>query len=92
MRSLPLAVIALLLGCQTDPSLPLPAELKIIAHRGGVVGEEFAENSPAEIEAAVERGYWMVELDIRESRDGRLVVYHDEDFGASTATTASWQR
>lgn len=80
MRSLPLASIALLLGCQPGQPLPPPAELKIIAHRGGVVGEEFAENSPAAIEAAVERGYWMVEIDIRESRDGRLVVHHDEDF------------
>ena len=80
MRPLSFAAIALLLGCQAYQSPP-PAELKIIAHRGGMVGEEFAENSPAAIEAAVERGYWMVELDIRESRDGRLVVHHDEDFG-----------
>ncbi len=72
--------MVLLLGCQPDQSPPPTAEPKIIAHRGGVVGDEFAENSPAAIDAAVERGYWMVELDVRESRDGRLVVHHDEDF------------
>ncbi len=77
---LPVASIVLVLGCQLDPSPPPAAELKIIAHRGGVVGDQFAENSPASIEAAVERGYSMVELDIRESQDGRLVVHHDEDF------------
>jgi hypothetical protein len=54
---------------------------KIIAHRGGVVGDEYAENSPAALEAAIERGYWMIEVDIRESKDGRLVVQHDPDFG-----------
>ena len=53
---------------------------KIIAHRGGVVGGEHAENSPAALAAAVSRGYWMIEVDIRESRDGKLVVHHDADF------------
>ena len=73
---LPVACIVLL-SCSAQP----PAlEPKIIAHRGGVVGDQYAENSPAAIEAAVERGYWMVELDVRESTDGRLVVHHDEDF------------
>jgi hypothetical protein len=55
--------------------------VKIIAHRGGVVGDEYAESSPAALQAAVDRGYWMIEVDIRESKDGRLVVQHDPDFG-----------
>ncbi len=53
---------------------------KIIVHRGGVVGDEHAENSPAAIEAAIGRGYWMLEVDIRESKDGKLVVHHDPDY------------
>jgi hypothetical protein len=53
---------------------------RLIAHRGGVVGEEFAENSPASLHAAIKRGYWMAEVDIRESKDGKLVVQHDPDF------------
>lgn len=56
------------------------ANPKIIAHRGGVVGDEHAENSPASVAAAIERGYWMIEVDIRESADGKLVVQHDADF------------
>lgn len=35
------------------------------------------ENSVAALEEAVRRGYWMVEMDIQESKDGRLVVHHD---------------
>lgn len=62
-----------------EPEAPTPPP-KIIAHRGGVVGSEYAENSPAALDAAVERGYWMIEVDIRESKDGRLVVHHDPDF------------
>ncbi len=53
---------------------------RLIAHRGGIVGDEFAENSAAALQAAIERGYWMIEVDIRESKDGKLVVQHDEDF------------
>lgn len=38
---------------------------KIIAHRGGVVGDEHAENSPAALRTAIDRDYWMIEVDIR---------------------------
>jgi glycerophosphoryl diester phosphodiesterase len=59
-----------------------PAQLciRLIAHRGGVVSEAFSENSPASLEEAVRRGYWMIEVDVQESKDGVLVVHHDPDF------------
>jgi len=56
------------------------APLRLIAHRGGVVSADSAENSPAAVEGAIRRGYWMVEVDVRESKDGRLVVNHDQSF------------
>jgi glycerophosphoryl diester phosphodiesterase len=56
------------------------AEIRLIAHRGGVVDSQFAENSPGAIEEAIRRGYWMIEVDIQPSRDGRLIVHHDENF------------
>lgn len=52
----------------------------LIAHRGGVVGTEHAENSPASVEAAIARGYQMIEVDIRRTRDGRAIVQHDPTF------------
>lgn len=52
----------------------------MIAHRGGVVTDQIIENNLAAIEAAVERGYWMVEVDVRRSRDDVAVVHHDADF------------
>lgn len=55
-------------------------EIRLIAHRGGVVEEIFAENSPGAVEEAIRRGYWMIEIDLRRSRDGRLIVQHDENF------------
>jgi glycerophosphoryl diester phosphodiesterase len=56
------------------------AEIKLIAHRGGVVDEQHAENTLASLQEAIQRGYWMVEVDIRRSKDGELVVQHDKGF------------
>ncbi|MGB9606136.1 MAG: glycerophosphodiester phosphodiesterase, partial [Bryobacteraceae bacterium] len=56
------------------------AEIRLIAHRGGVVDSQFAENSPGAVEEAIRRGYWMIEVDLQPSRDGRLVLHHDENF------------
>ncbi len=54
--------------------------LKLIAHRGGVVDGQRIENNVAAIEEAIKRGYHMLEVDIRESKDGQLVVHHDATF------------
>lgn len=57
-------------------------ELKanLIAHRGGVVDEHRAENSASAIKEAIKRGYRMLEVDLRKSRDGKIVVHHDPTF------------
>lgn len=47
----------------------------IIAHRGA--WGEFPQNSLPALEAAIEMGCEMVELDVRRTRDGRLVAVHD---------------
>lgn len=49
---------------------------KMYAHRG-LHGAERAENSISAFKAAVEAGYG-IELDIRLSGDGELVVFHDD--------------
>ncbi len=77
-----LLLAAFFLGsCVYDP---IPgghiSEPRLIAHRGGVVGDAHAENSPGSVEAAIAAGYWMIEVDVRESADGMMVVHHDEDF------------
>ncbi len=47
-----------------------------IAHRGG--GEDHPENSLPAIAQAVDLGYRYVEIDIRATRDGVPVLFHDE--------------
>lgn len=52
----------------------------LIAHRGGVVDSARAENSLPALQAAIDRGYNMVEVDLRLTKDGHLIVNHDADF------------
>lgn len=69
-----LAAGAFGLGAATDPAFYL------IAHRGGIVDDQHAENSPGSIQAAIERGYWMIEVDIRRTKDGEPILQHDANF------------
>jgi glycerophosphoryl diester phosphodiesterase len=52
----------------------------LIAHRGGLVDDSHAENSVASIEGAIQRGYWMLEVDVRMTKDGEPILQHDPDF------------
>jgi glycerophosphoryl diester phosphodiesterase len=52
----------------------------LIAHRGGVINSTNAENSLPAMQAAAERGYAMVEIDLRLTKDSVLIIHHDADF------------
>jgi glycerophosphoryl diester phosphodiesterase len=51
----------------------------VIAHRGAAEGQ--LENSLESFEAAIALGADMLELDVRMTRDGELIVFHDEAVG-----------
>lgn len=55
-------------------------QVNLIAHRGGVVDEHRPENSRAAIEAAIEQGYWMIEVDVWRTRNGLPILQHDATF------------
>ncbi len=52
----------------------------LIAHRGGVVDSVTPENSKEALLKAAEKGYWMVEVDVRLTKDNVLITHHDRDF------------
>jgi glycerophosphoryl diester phosphodiesterase len=59
----------------------------VVAHRAGWKKEGVvvrAENSFAAIDHAVSTGVEMVELDVRRSKDGALVIMHDETLDRTT--------
>lgn len=55
-------------------------DFRLIAHRGGVVDSATAENSLASLQKAVDAGFWMVEIDLRLTKDSVLIVHHDRSF------------
>lgn len=64
------------------PAWPYP---RLIAHRGG--GTVAPENTLAAMRAGRAHGYDMVEYDVKLSRDGVLVILHDDDVDRTTDGT-----
>lgn len=52
----------------------------LIAHRGGIIDSTRAENSLPALTAAIEKGYNMVEVDLRVTKDRELIIQHDPNF------------
>jgi len=67
---------------QLRPSLAPDRPVLVIAHRG--CWRETAENSIASIEACIAVGIDMVELDVRRTADGVLILMHDETVDRTT--------
>ena len=69
-------------------SLPLPAQdapranVKLIGHRGFT--RDAVENSMSALEAAVQLGLAGSEIDLRTTRDGHVVLMHDETVDRTT--------
>lgn len=56
--------------------------IKVIAHRG--YSSERPENTITSFDWALDSGFNCIELDIRQTRDGALVVIHDESVDRTT--------
>ncbi len=61
----------------------------LIAHRGGVVGPTLPECSLAALRAASKWGYDLTELDVRETKDGVPVIFHDSDLRSACGREAT---
>ena len=52
---------------------------RLVAHRGGIVEDLFDEYDPRSIDAAIDSGYWMLEIDVQPTADRDLIVHHDDN-------------
>jgi glycerophosphoryl diester phosphodiesterase len=77
-----LAGLACLAATSTAAS---PDEVTIVAHRG--LAEGLPENTLAAFERSIQRGLSVIELDVRTTRDGHLVIHHDETLDRTTDCT-----
>jgi len=59
-----------------------PQKILVASHRGG--HKDFPENSLAAIDEAIRVGAHVVELDVRETKDGELVMVHDKTVDRTT--------
>lgn len=95
MRLLSGFLLLLLMGCGAPSASELtragqileiftnePETVLVVAHRGGHLN--VPENSLAAIDEAVEAGAHIVELDVRQTADGELVVIHDRTVNRTT--------
>ena len=53
--------------------------VRLIGHRGGAAFTAAQENTAVALERALDEGYWMIEVDLRATADGVLVVQHEPD-------------
>ena len=50
---------------------------RLAAHRGGIVEGVFNEFDRKSVQAAIDSGYWMVEVDLRPTADRNIILHHD---------------
>jgi glycerophosphoryl diester phosphodiesterase len=66
-----------------DPAKVRARRPVLIAHRGGVVTHQIPECSLAAIREAAKWSYDAVELDLRQTKDGASVIFHDANLKAA---------
>ena len=71
-------VVALAVGVVALRSVRVDDDVQIMAHRGS--SKAAPENTMAAIRQAIEDGADWVEIDVQETADGEVVVFHDSDF------------
>src|SRR5215831_15487456 len=62
----------------------------VIAHRG--FSQVAPENTLPSFRLALATGVDLVELDIHQTKDGELVVFHDRELDRTTDAVARWKR
>ncbi|WP_170117473.1 glycerophosphodiester phosphodiesterase [Chitinophaga ginsengisoli] len=86
-------IVSILLSCLLLTGISSLAQsaknFRLIAHRGGIVDSTAEQNSLQALTKAIEKGYWMVEIDLRMTKDGVLVTHHDKTFKNSFGLDAA---
>lgn len=62
----------------------------IIAHRGNYEPDGYPENSRASLQSALSLNIYGVEFDVRQTKDGVLVISHDKTFDGVVISEATY--
>lgn len=71
-------IVAVVVGTAALETVQLDDRVAVMAHRGSSMGAP--ENTLAAIRKAIDDGADWVEIDVQETADGEVVVFHDSDF------------
>jgi glycerophosphoryl diester phosphodiesterase len=71
-------MISITVGIFVIQSIPLEDQVAVTAHRGS--SKAAPENTLASIRQAIKEGADWVEIDVQETANGKVVVFHDSDF------------
>ncbi|MBW3541072.1 MAG: exo-alpha-sialidase [Planctomycetes bacterium] len=82
LRAIGSAVALLLISAAGVGAPPVKGDLQTIAHRGS--SADRPENTLASVQRAIEAGATAVEVDLRLTRDSRLVLLHDATLDRTT--------
>ena len=74
-----------------DVDIELHGQMPIIAHRGYWQGDERPRNSLAAFKAALELNIYGSECDIRQTKDGVLVVCHDDKHDGLSISRSTYE-
>lgn len=80
-----LSLVTVVYAALAPASQPREA-VTIVAHRGGIV-EGVPENTLAAFQRSISLGVDVIEIDIRGTRDGEIVILHDETLDRTTNGT-----
>ena len=87
------SLVSFLNGIASQQGANVPRKkIYIVAHRGNTYAGMMAgcpDNSIPAIKKAIEVGADMIELDVRTTKDGKLVLMHDETINATTNGTGN---
>lgn len=73
-----------------NPNIEYVRTMEVTAHRGA--SAFYPENTMAAFEGAKEMGADWIELDVQQSRDGKIIVMHDTNFKRTTGIDANtWE-
>ncbi|HUP57998.1 MAG TPA: glycerophosphodiester phosphodiesterase family protein [Bdellovibrionota bacterium] len=81
MTKILLPLVALLFACLAQ------ADILVVGHRGTIV--HAPENTIPAFQKAIELGADLLEMDVRETRDGELVIMHDATLDRTTDGTGA---
>lgn len=73
-----------------NPNIEYVRTMEVTAHRGA--SAFYPENTMAAFEGAKELGADWIELDVQQSKDGKIIVMHDTNFKRTTGVDANtWE-